>query len=257
LDTGNWSTAFQKEIRNMIIDISKLEYRQNISYSDKKRGIYVSNCAGFEGLELKNTNKKIEFFDKYVYEKYVTEFITITNDPKNKVARKELLEHFIVWVKNNNFISKQKIMCKTSISSIFKDVFIENIENITGLKIQDVCKLTYFGCFIGMRHCEFPYVGKEFNKKENLSNDELVKKQVDNWIDNKTTKISKIFMKCLQQDNKISDKEVKEIMNSKFNIDISLNTRKTRWHLIFGKDVNVFYIKPEAFEYANSKINNK
>ena len=63
-------------------------------------------------------------------------------------------------------------------------------------------------------------------------------------------------MKCLQQDNKISDKEVKEIMNSKFNIDISLNTRKTRWHLIFGKDVNVFYIKPEAFEYANSKINN-
>jgi len=206
---------------------------------------------------MESINKKIEFFDKYVYEKYVTEFITITNDPKNKVARKELLEHFIVWVKNNNFISKQKIMCKTSISSIFKDVFIKNIENITGLKIQDVCKLTYFGCFIGMRHCEFPYVGKEFNKKENLSNDELVKKQVDNWIDNKTTKISKIFMKCLQQDNKISDKEVKEIMNSKFNIDISLNTRKTRWHLIFGKDVNVFYIKPEAFEYANSKINNK
>jgi hypothetical protein len=71
------------------------------------------------------------------------------------------------------------------------------------------------------------------------------------------TKNAKIFMKCLQQDNKISDKEVKEIMNSKFNIDISLNTRKTRWHLIFGKDVNVFYIKPEAFEYANSKINNK
>ena len=251
LETGNWSTSFQKEITNAISDITKLEYKGGISFSDRKRGIYFPKCAGFLGFEVKSMNKKLEFFDKVVYETYIQEFITITNNPKHKVARKEILDHFLVWVKNNNFVSKNRIMCRTSISSIFKDVLIENIENITGLKIQDVCKLTYFGCFTCMTHSKFPFVGNESTPKELVKNSELIKSQIDNWIKTPLTKIAQIFQKCIKENNKISIVDVKTIMNSKYNIDLTLNKRKTNWHLVFEKDNENFYIKQQALDYYN------
>ena len=256
LETGNWSTSFQKEIVNTIIEITNLEYKQSISYSNRKRGIHFSNCAGFIGFEVKSMSKRFEFFDKCVYETYVNEFITVTNNPKNKVARKEILDHFLIWVKNNNYISKNKIICRTAISSIFKDVLIENIEDITGLKIQDVCKLTYFGCFVGMHHTEYPFIGNESPQKELLSNMQLIKSQIDSWMQNQYTKISKIFRKTIEQNNKISESDVKLIMKSKFNIDITSNKRKTNWHLVFDKRQHDFFIREEALNYYNKTFKN-
>jgi hypothetical protein len=249
LDTGNWSTSFQKEITNIISDITKLEYKQGLSFSDRKRGIYFPKCSGFIGFEVKSMNKKLEFFDKSVYDNYIKEFITITNNPKNKVSRKEILDDFLVWVKNNNFVTKNKIMCRNTISSVFKDVVIENIENTTGLKIQDVCKLTHFGCFIGMHHIKFPFTGNESPIKNLVTNSELIKIQIDNWIQNSSTKISRIFKKCIDENNKVTMIDVKKIMNSKYNIDLTSNKRKTNWHLVFGKILDYFFIKSEAINY--------
>lgn len=76
-----------------------------------------------------------------------------------------------------------------------------------------------------------------------LSNSELIKKQIDNWVKNKTTNISKIFHKCLENDNKISTTDVQIIMKSKCKHDI------THWHLVFGKERHDFYIKKEALQY--------
>ena len=73
LETGNWSTSFQKEITNTISDITKLEYKGGISLTDRKRGIYFPKCAGFVGFEVKSMNTKIEFFENVIYEKYVNE----------------------------------------------------------------------------------------------------------------------------------------------------------------------------------------
>jgi hypothetical protein len=39
--------------------------------------------------------KEINYFDKIVYTQYINEFVTITNNPINKVARVEILEHFL------------------------------------------------------------------------------------------------------------------------------------------------------------------
>jgi phage anti-repressor protein len=262
LDTGNWSTTFQKEITSTISEISNLEYKQGISLSDRKRSIYFPKCAGFVGFEVKSMNSKIEFFDNVIYEKYVNEFITVTNDPRNKVARKEILDHFLGWVKDNNYVSKNRIMCRNSISSIFRDTLIESIQKITGLQIKDVCKLTYYGCFVGMIHKEFPFTGNESSEKVILLNSEIIKKQIDIWIKNTGTNISKVFRKTLDQNNTISKEQVKIIMNSKYNIDLTCNTKKNKWYLVFDKktlsdNTQIFYIKDEALEYvnANYKLN--
>jgi len=47
----------------------------------------------------------------------------------------------------------------------------------------------------------------------------LYKKHINNWTNDKTTKISKVFHKTIQQNNLISDKDVKLIMQSKYNKD--------------------------------------
>jgi hypothetical protein len=44
-------------------------------------------------------------------------------------------------------------------------------------------------------------------------------------------------------------------MNSKYNIDLTLNKRKTNWHLVFEKDNENFYIKQQALDYYNSLEN--
>ena len=257
LETGNWSTFFQKEITNTISNITKLEYKQGISFSDRKRGIYFPKCAGFIGFELKSMNKKLEYFDKTVYEKYVNDFMKITNNPRHKVARVEILDDFLIWVKNNNYPTKNRIMCRTAISSIFKDVLIENLENILGLKIQDVCKINYNGCFVGVTHSKFPFVGNETCSKVKLTDDDLMKKQIDSWSDiNNNTNIAKIFKKIIIN-TKISQQDIKTIMNHKHMIDITLNTRKTNWHLVFKKDNEYFYLLENALQYYNSKLNKK
>ena len=96
LQTGNYSTEFRKEITKIIANITEIEYSNRISLSDRKRGIYFSNCGGFVGLELKSMVKKADFFDKVIYEKYVEEFIEVTDDPRHKIARVEILDDFLV-----------------------------------------------------------------------------------------------------------------------------------------------------------------
>jgi phage anti-repressor protein len=248
LDTGNWSTSFQKEITNAISEITKLEYKQRLSFSDRKRNIYFPNCAGFIGFEVKSMNEnKVEFFDSIIYQRYVDEFITITNDPRNKVAKKEIIDHFLVWVKNNNFITKNRIMCRTAISTIFKDHFIKTIENLTGLKAQD----TYIGCFTGMNHTEFPFTGQD----QGLSDNEIMKKRLDSWINPENNdNISKIFKKIVAQNNQITKEEVRTMMRSKYNVDLTLNRKKLKWNLIFGKHDDIFYVLPDALSYYTTAV---
>jgi hypothetical protein len=255
LETGNWSTSFQKEIANAITEITTYEYKQRLSFSDRKRNIYFPNCAGFIGFEVKSMNEnKLEFFDPVIYQQYVDDFITVTNNPKNKVAKKEIIDHFLVWVKNNNFIAKHRIMCRTAVSTFFKDVLIENIENITGVKATGVCKLNNIGCFVGMDHKEFPFVGHESIIRHH-PDDEIMKKQIDSWMKTENNdKVSKIFKKIIEQNNQITKEDVRIMMKANYNVDITLNKKKLKWHLVFGKREDIFYILPDALSYYQSKI---
>jgi phage anti-repressor protein len=253
LETGNWSTEFQKEITKSIESITGIDYlesKNGISLSDKKRGIYFAKCAGFRGMELRSMIKKVNYFDKSVYKEYVKEFIRVTNNPKNKVSRTELLDDFLLWFKKNNFTCKNKIYCRNSVSSAFKDVFIENIEEVTGLKFQNVTKITHYGCFVGMTHSKYLCNGKESCIK-NLTDRDYIKKYIDNWLKNDSTSISKIFKKCIMNNNRIDLSDVKIILDSKHNIDLTKNKKKHKWYLIFEKNNDYYFIKKEALDYYN------
>lgn len=54
-------------------------------------------------------------------------------------------------------------------------------------------------------------------------------------VANTDTNISKIFRKTLDQNNTITKEQVKIIMNSKYNIDLTCNKKKNKWYLIFDK----------------------
>ena len=166
--TGNLTTSFLSELAINIASVTKIPYlesKNGVSLADSKRGIYFSKSAGFKGFELKSMSKKVEYFSKDIYKTYLDEFVTVDHDPKHKVAR----VHFLEWIKTNNIICKNKIYCQKSLSSIFKQDFVKNIEELTGLTIQDVCKLTHVGCFVGMSHSEFPFIGN-VSPKKNIRN---------------------------------------------------------------------------------------
>jgi hypothetical protein len=79
-------------------------------------------------------------------------------------------------------------------------------------------------------------------------------------LKNPDTNIAKLFKKTIQQNNTISKEQVKIIMKSKYNIDLTCNTRKHKWHLVFNKktlndNTEIFYVNDEALEYANYKLN--
>ena len=250
LETGAWSTAFKKEITSTISNITKLEYKERFSFTDRKRGIHFPNCAGFSGFELQSMNKKIEFFDKSIYELYVKEFMTITDNPRHKVARAEIIDDFLLWIKDNNYTTKNRIFCRTAISSIFRDDLIENLGNILDKKIEDVCKLTFNGCFVGVIHKNFLDIGNESSPRQLVSDEVSIKTQIDKWL--KCDSIIANIFKLALKNKKISIREVRNIMDNSYS-DLTLNKKKRKWYLVFEKDDDENYILTKnALEYCSS-----
>ena len=149
-------------------------------------------------------------------------------------------------------------MCRNAISSIFRNSFIENIEDLTGLKLQDVCKINYQGCFVGMTHKNFPFVGFEFSSRIFLSDQEYIKKQVDKWIKNDNNDIiAKVFKTLIKtENNKLSILKVREMFGNSY-CDLTLNKKKRQWHLVFSKDKENYSITNKALEYLQKIQNNK
>lgn len=261
LETGNLSTAFQAELAKNIASITNIEYleaKDGVTLSDKKRGIYISKSAGFKGFELKSMSKKIEYFPIEIYKKYVNEFIVVDNNPRHKVARVEILTDFLEWIKTNNYICKHKIYCQTNVSSIFRDELIKSIEDITKLTIKDVCKLSYTGCFVGMTHSKFLFIGNERLVVE-MTDYHYIEKQITNWLNvqNKSN-IGQFFRKIISSPNKkllIADakltmKDVESIVK-----------KSNKTHLIFSKNETEYFLTINAKKYLTEieqkKITNK
>ena len=136
LETGNWSTAFQRELTKTLESITDNRYTRNITLTDKKRGIYFSKSAGFLGFEVRNMNTG-KFFDDKVYDLYANENISVTNNDLNKVSRAEILDDFLAWVKNNDIKSEMNIYCQSAISSVFRQILIEKLSQITGCMFDE------------------------------------------------------------------------------------------------------------------------
>lgn len=243
-DTGNLSTSFLSELAINIASVTKIPYlesKNGITLSDSKRGIYISKSAGFKGFELKSMSKKVEYFSKDIYKTYLDEFITIDHDPRHKVARVEILHHFLEWVKTNNIICKNKIYCQKSLSSIFKQDFVKNIEELTGLTIQDVCKLTHVGCFVGMSHSEFPFIGNVSPKKISETDYQLIEKQVKKWSDtNNNSKIAQLFRRIdLTEDKKLSINQVRLFMKD--------------WSIGENSNIGLIFNKNDAKKFLRDK----
>jgi hypothetical protein len=194
----------------------------------------------FKGFELKSMAKELVYFSKNIYEKYIKEFVTINHDPRYKVSRVEILDHFLEWTKTNDYNPEKNIYCQKSISTFFKQDFIKNIENGTGLILQDVKKMSYDGCFVGMCHKEFPYIGNILPEKVvELTETEIIEKQIKKWIN--TSNISTLFRKINETDEKkLPINQVKLIMKD-INVTLQKNS-KTFIHLVFNKnDTDYFF----------------
>jgi phage anti-repressor protein len=256
LETGNYSTEFRKELITTIASITEIDYSSKVSCSNRKRGIHFSNCGGFVGMEIRAMNQEIVFFEQDVYKTYIDTFIKISNNPRHKVSRKEIIEHFLMWIKNENYKCHHIIMCRTTISDVFKKDLCKNLENLTGLKIQDVCKINQIGCFVGMEHSYFPFVGNETHSKPDISIEQKIENQIDKWIDpeNKSY-ISTIFKTILNNNYFISEKKTRDLMKNSY-FDFTLNKKKHNWHYIFKRhtmnDETGFSLTQDALDYYNN-----
>lgn len=253
LETGNWSKFFQSELTKNISSVTGLEYLESsasgVSMHDKKRGIFFSKSSGFKGMELKSMEKQTGYFDISVYEQYVKEFITVTNNHRHKVARIELVDDFTTWIKNQNVVCKTPIFQKSRISNTFKEVLIETISKITGIELQQVCKHTYRGCFVGMSHSKFLFLGNVSPEKRKEPEMDLIKKQIDTWL----VDVSKIadFFRMLKssQNNKVDIRIVRELMK---NSNLTSNKKNKKISLIFARDKKHYFFTDGAQEYINT-----
>jgi len=148
---GHWNTSFRDEFMKTIEEITKIKYENScINVIDKAKGLNFTKNSGFRGITLKNL-ENIKYYEDNVYKQYVKEFIIITNNKKDKVSRKEILDHFKQWtIFHNIFNSKTfgKIYAATFITEI-----IEAIEQITNLQLEPKkTKYRNMGIFIGMIH---------------------------------------------------------------------------------------------------------
>lgn len=250
LNTGNWSTEFQREFMSVIAKSLNVEYKK-ISLINKKRNYNFNNVSGFVGLELKSMNKHIDFFEDVVYAEYVNEFTRLTNDPTNKVARVEVLEHFLQWVKQKGYVSKNNLYGKKNVATVFQDVFVAQIQQHTGAQFKEgVCKLKFQGCFIGLVHKEFCCNGNTHKEPPKITDEDKKRKMVISWLnaDNNDC-IAQLFRLTLKQ-GYVSFDDVKRVFKKKHNYDITANRRKIDWYLVFEKneDKKCFMLRNEVAE---------
>jgi phage anti-repressor protein len=246
LNTGNWSTEFQKEFMNYIAKTLNVEYKK-INLIDKRRNYNFNNVSGFVGIELKSMSKEIEFFQDVVYKEYADEYLKTTHNSKNKVARVEILEHFHTWIKSKAYVAKHSIYGKKELSTVFKDTFIRKISKLTQSEfVEGICKRKHQGCFVGLVHKEFCCDGNESPELDKPSQKEIREKLIDSWINpDNNDNIAKLYRLALQNNNKVTFVDVKTIFRQKYNFDITANKRRTNWHLVFEKhdDEKCFVIK--------------
>lgn len=110
------------------------------------------------------------------------------------------------------------------------------------------------GCFVGVTHKNFPFIGKEFAPRELKTNDELIKKQIDKWNDKDNNDlIAKVFKKIKLNQN-ISIKDVRELFGESY-CDLTLNKKKRKWYLVFDKNETEYFLTKEALEYIQKENN--
>lgn len=237
LNTGNWSTEFQKEFMSYVAKSLNVEYKK-INLIDKRRNYNFNNVSGFVGIETKSMSKPIEFFNDVVYKEYVDEYLTTTHNTKNKVARIEIVEHFLTWIKSKAYVAEHSIYGKKQLSTVFKDSFVKTMCTLTSTQfLEGLCKRKHHGCFVGLVHKEFCCDGNESPELDKPSDDEIRSKLLESWTNlENNDNIAKLYRLALQNNNKVTFADVKKIFKQKYNFDITANKRRTNWHLVFEKN---------------------
>lgn len=156
MPNNNWSHGFLKEIT---YEISKRTNKnpEKIYLCDSKRGYFFDGYCGFNGFELKSmTQNNNLFFKTEVYKKYVEENIEITNFPKHKLMRVEIIDDFCKWIKKYNYKEHKPLYTDTQLSFTFRNELLRNIVEITCIEFKaNLSKNGYKGGFVGLRHKEF------------------------------------------------------------------------------------------------------
>lgn len=232
---GRLSVEFKKEFMNKISTRLDLEYKTNISFKDPNGTIHAK-VSGFAGISLVNIeNGGLKYYEDDAYRLYCKEFITSVQDPRCKVSRAELLEHFVTWAREKQNNSTVSIYGKKGvvISPVFKDFFVKQIKQYSGCVYNhSMCKRNHIGCFKGMKHTAYEFKGNIFPER---SEEDIKTKLIKSWTTApERTNIAKLYKYCLENGD-VTFEKVKEIMKFKDNRDIVANKNKSNWYLIFEK----------------------
>jgi hypothetical protein len=230
-NSGNLSTAFIKEFKAKIeelIDI-KSDY---ITISDIKRNVNSSKTIGWKGVDLKSIRKNCVFFYKEDYEKFVNENLVITNDSRDKIVGKFLIQDFLNWCKQNKIYSgrKENIQAKGKYSNIFQDEFIQNISNVTNKPFYR--QRTYKGVS-GV----FWYLNIKGNETEKGNNTVVYRQSINN-------------LSNIKKYDKLSD------CSKDINIDIKVLALQLKNHKVYEKD-DYIYSYQEMNQYNKNDYVNK
>jgi hypothetical protein len=157
----HWSTNYREDLVDNLqkyLDTKMTDI--NIVNYDKS--LYYHNYAGFVGISTLKFEEKIKECNKYYsdeqYSQYIDKFVIVTNNPRHKLARGELLEDFTNYAKQNNFYNKY------TFGKIFSMKFAEEVVNF----IEKYCKIKYekiktkrefAGIFVGITHSKFNCIG--------------------------------------------------------------------------------------------------
>ncbi len=174
---GNFSTVFRKEFIRNLEEITGIKMK-DINIVTKQ--LYYHNYSGFSGMSTYSFEEKIKeensFYSSDIYNKYIDEFIVVTNNERHKVSKKELLDDFKQYTKLNN-IYNEKTFGKIY-SPKYVNEFMKVIEDKTGLKYEsDRTKKDDKGCFVGMDHINFECLVNT-SMKTSIKDNKVYKKQI-------------------------------------------------------------------------------
>jgi len=169
---NDWSTVFRNEFVNNLEKCTNIK-QQNINIVTEN--LYFHGYTGFIGFSTvdfeRRLNEDKRYYKEEIYDEYIKKYITVTDNERHKVSRKELLTDFKEYTIKENIHNKK--MFSKVFSSKFITEFMTHLERVTGLKYDaHRTKKEDKGCFVGMTHEKFECIVNTSSKDEVKDNNQ-------------------------------------------------------------------------------------
>jgi hypothetical protein len=124
-DDNNLKLYFKNEIKSYIEKFTDTQSTLLLSNVDSVKNIQMSKVIGWIGLKIKDENI-VQCFSENVYNSFIREKLTKTNDENDIIQVKTVLDIFVDWIKTNGHVPNRKIYSKhkQNLGRAFKSEFV-------------------------------------------------------------------------------------------------------------------------------------